>query len=219
MLVWLGIDDGNQKQIASANQIAALSAMTGRAQQRGLPILLPRMDAVDQNRINPVTLWGAPAQTILAAGQRYGVQTMLVIRLSRGMPWRARYTLIDGRNTEEWEQSDAQSNALLGAAIDGATDRMARRYAVERQGSSIGSVDWWIDGIRSPQDYAAAAGYLQRLEFIRDLRVLRAEGESLQVHLDLAVGERRLRQLLAIDGRIELLDAQSDRLSRLRLVH
>jgi len=219
VLVWLGIDDGNQKQIASANQIAALSAMTGRAQQRGLPILLPRMDAVDQNRINPVTLWGAPAQTILAAGQRYGVQTMLVIRLSRGMPWRARYTLIDGRNTEEWEQSDAQSNALLGAAIDGATDRMARRYAVERQGSSIGSVDWWIDGIRSPQDYAAAAGYLQRLEFIRDLRVLRAEGESLQVHLDLAVGERRLRQLLAIDGRIELLDAQSDRLSRLRLVH
>ncbi len=219
VLVWLGIDDGNQKQIANANQIAALSEMTLRAQQRGLPILLPRMDGVDQNRINPVTLWGAPPQTILAAGQRYGVQTMLVIRLSRGTPWRARCTLIDGRSYEDWEQSDPQSNALLVAAIDGATDRLARRYAVEPQGSSIGGVDWWIEGVRTPQDYATVAGYLGRLEFVRDLRVLRAEGDGLQMHLDLAVGERRLRQLLAIDGRVELLDAGSDTSPRLRLVH
>ena len=95
LLVWLGIDDGSQKQIANANQVAALGAMTERARARGIPMLLPQMDGVDQNRINPVTLWGAPPQTIVAAGQRYGVQTMLVIRLSRGTPWQARYTLID----------------------------------------------------------------------------------------------------------------------------
>ena len=73
--------------------------------------------------------------------------------------------------------------------------------------------------MRTPQDYATVAGYLGRLEFVRDLRVLRAEGDGLQMHLDLAVGERRLRQLLAIDGRVELLDAGSDTSPRLRLVH
>jgi len=220
VLVWLGIDDGNQKQIANANQIAALSEMTLRAQQRGLPILLPRMDGVDQNRINPVTLWGAPPQTILAAGQRYGVQTMLVIRLSRGTPWRARCTLIDGRSYEDWEQSDPQSNALLVAAIDGATDRLARRYAVEPQGSSIGGVDWWIEGVRSAQDYANVVGYFGKLEFVRDVRVLRAEGDRLQLHLELAVGERRLRQLLALDGRLELLDPTAPAAAtQLRLMH
>ena len=220
LLVWLGIDDGSQKQIANANQVAALGAMTERARARGIPMLLPQMDGVDQNRINPVTLWGAPPQTIVAAGQRYGVQTMLVIRLSRGTPWQARYTLIDGRSYEEWTQSDTQSNALLAAAIDGAADRLARRYAVEPQGSAIGGVDWWIEGVRSAQDYANVVGYFGKLEFVRDVRVLRAEGDRLQLHLELAVGERRLRQLLALDGRLELLDPTAPAAAtQLRLMH
>jgi hypothetical protein len=220
LLIWLGIDDGNQKQIASANQVAALGAMTERARARGIPMLLPQMDGVDQNRINPVTLWGAPPQTIVAAGQRYGVNTMLVIRLSRGTPWQARYTLIDGRNYEEWAQNDVQSNALLAAAIDGAADRLARRYAIEPQGSAIGGVDWWVDDVRSAQDYARVVGYFGRLEFVREVRVLRAEGNRLQLHLDLAVGERRLRQLLALDGRLELLDPTAPvAATQLRLMH
>lgn len=220
LLVWLAIDDGQQKQIASAHQIAALGAMTGRARARGIPMLLPQMDGIDQNRLNPVTLWGAPPQTVVAASQRYGVQAVLVIRLSRGTPWQARYTLIDGRSYEEWSQSDDQSNTLLAAAIDGAADRLARRYAVEPLGTAIGGVDWWVEGLRSAQDYAAVVGYLGKLEFVRELRLLRAEGERLQLHLELAVGERRLRQMLALDGRLELRDpAAPDAAAQLRLMH
>lgn len=216
LLVWLDIDDGRQKQIASAGQVAALGAMTERARARGVPMLLPRMDAVDQNRINPVTLWGAPPQTIIGAGQRYGVTAMLVIRLTLGNPWQARCTLIDGRSYEDWELSDTQSNTVLAAAIDGAADRLARRYAVEPEGSAIGGADWWIDGIDNAADYAAVIGYLGKLDVVRDLRVLRAEGSHLRVHLDLAVGERRLRQLFAIDGRVRL-DPGTDADPALRL--
>jgi hypothetical protein len=148
------------------------------------------------------------------------VQAVLVIRLSRGTPWQARYTLIDGRSYEEWSQSDDQSNTLLAAAIDGAADRLARRYAVEPLGTAIGGVDWWVEGLRSAQDYAAVVGYLGKLEFVRELRVLRAEGERLQLHLELAVGERRLRQMLALDGRLELRDpAAPDAAAQLRLMH
>lgn len=221
VLIWLAIDDGVQKQIANNNQIAALGAITDTAQLRGIPTLLPRMDGVDQNRINPVTLWGAPPQTVIAAGQRYGVTTMLVIRLTRGTPWRARYTLIDGRSVEQWELSDAQSNTLLAAAIDGASDRLARRYAAEPEGAAIGAVEWWVDDLRSAADYAAMLGYLGQLEFVRSAQPLRAEGDRLLLRLDLAVGERRLRQLLAIDRRIELVtaaDTANDAALRLRLV-
>ncbi len=221
VLIWLAIDDGVQKQIATSNQIAALGAITGTAQLRGLPTLLPRMDGVDQNRINPVTLWGAPPQTVIAASQRYGVNTMLVIRLTRGTPWRARYTMIDGRSVEEWEQSDAQSNTLLAAAIDGTGDRLARRYAAEPEGTAVGAVEWWVDDLRSAADYAAMLGYLGHLEFVRSVQPLRADADGLLLRLDLAVGERRLRQLLAIDRRVELVtapDAANETAPRLRLV-
>ena len=222
LLVWLAIDDGSHKQIASANQISALSAMTQRAHERGVPLMLPRMDGLDQNRINPVTLWAAPPQTVIAASQRYGVQAMLVIRLTRGAPWRARQTLIDGRAYEEWEQSDAQSNALLIAAIDGAADRLARRYAVEPEGAAIGAVEWWVDGIASAADYAHVIGYLGSLEFVRSAQPLRAEANQLLLRLDLAVSERRLRQLLAIDRRLELVAPAAEgtaESAHLRLVH
>lgn len=222
LLVWLAIDDGVQKQIANANQIAALGAITGTAQMRGVPTLLPRMDGVDQNRINPVTLWSAPPQTVIAAGQRYGVSTMLVIRLTRGTPWRARCTLIDGRSVESWEQDDALSNNLLAAAIDGAADRLARRYAVEPEGTAIGAVDWWVEGITSARDYAAVVGYLGGLEFVRSAHPVRAENGRLLLRLDLGVGTRRLRQLLAIDGTLTLVDASGDDIGgspSLRLVH
>jgi len=220
VLVWLVIDDGVQKQIANAGQIAALSDMTERAHLRGVPMLLPRMDGVDQNRLNPVTLWAAPPQTVLAAGQRYGVQTMLVLRLTRGDPWRARYTLIDGRNYEEWEQSDAQSSVLLAAGIDGASDRLARRYAVEPEGTSLGVVEWWVDGIASAEDYAAVVGYLGRMEFVRSAQPLRAESGRLLLRLDLGVGQRRLRQLLAIDGRLQWAEgADVTAPAQLHLVH
>jgi hypothetical protein len=210
LLVWLAIDDGSHKQIANANQVAALSAMTQRAHERGIPLLLPRMDGIDQNRINPVTLWAAPPQTVIAASQRYGVQTVLVIRLTRGTPWRARQTLIDGRAYEEWEQSDAKSNVLLAAAIDGAADRLARRYAVEPEGAAIGAVEWWVDGIASASDYARVVGYLGGLEFVRSAQPLRAEANQLLLRLDLGVSERRLRQLLAIDQRLEFVEAAAD---------
>lgn len=206
VLIWLAIDDGTQKQIANNNQVAALGAITGTAQLRGIPTMLPRMDGVDQNRINPVTLWGAPPQTVIAAGQRYGVNTMLVIRLTRGTPWRARFSLIDGRSVEEWELSAPESNTLLAAAIDGASDRLARRYAAEPEGTAIGAVEWWVDDLRTAADYAAVLGYLGGLEFVRDVQPLRAEAHRLLLRLDLAVSERRLRQLLAIDRRIEFAD-------------
>jgi uncharacterized protein len=203
-LVWLVIDDGSQKQIASERQVSALGALTQRAQLRGLPVQLPHMDAVDANRVNAVTLWAAPPQSVIAASQRYGANTMLVIRLERGNQWRARITLIDRREVEHWETSDTDSNDVLAAAIDGAADRLARRYALEPEGTALGAVQWWVDGLGSANDYARLMGYLRDLEVIRQSQVLAAKPGRVLLQLDISVGPRRLKQLLQQDGRLEL---------------
>lgn len=217
LLIWLGIDDGSRKQIASASQIAALGVMTERAHARGIPLLLPKMDSVDQNRINPVTFWAAPSQTFVAAGLRYGVKTMLVIRLSHGSAWQAHVTLIDGQTYESWSQDDAQSNTLLANLVDAATDRLARRYAIEAQGTALGEVTATIEGMRDATDYAGIVGYLRKLEFVRDLQVLGVKGERIELNMQLAVGAARLKQLLRLDGRLEL-EVLDDHAARLRVI-
>ena len=109
---------------------------------------------------------------------------------------------------------------LLAAGIDGAGDRLARRYAVEPEGTSLGVVEWWVDGIGSAADYAAVVGYLGRMEFVRSTLPLRVEGGRLLLRLDLAVGRRRLQQLLAIDARMRLDDVGDDAGAvQLHLVH
>ena len=80
-LVWLVIDDGSTRRIASAAQVAALGALTGAARERGVDLALPQMDAEDLARLDPDTLWGGPSSAALAAASRYGTPVALVVRL------------------------------------------------------------------------------------------------------------------------------------------
>jgi uncharacterized protein len=200
VLVWLVIDNNGSKQIVSAFQQSALGALLSTAEQRGLPLQLPRMDGVDLNRINPVTLWEAPPATVIGASQRYNARVILVARLQKlNASWTARYTLIEGHEFESWESSDALASGVLAQAIHGSVDRIARRYATDHSGPPLGAVQVWIEDLRSAADFAAAIGYLERLSAVSQVSGEAAERGRLLVSLQVGVGAQRLQQLLAMD--------------------
>jgi hypothetical protein len=211
VLVWLVIDNNGNKQIASASQQSALLPLLSAAQQRGLPLMLPRMDGTDVNRINPVTLWDAPAATVIGASQRYGVNAILVARLQKlANRWSARYTLIDGRESEQWQADDALAAGVLAKAVHGSVDRLARRYAVDNSGPALGAVQIWIEGIASSADYAAVMRYLGRQAALRDVAPVAAQAGRMQVSMQVDVGVQRLQQLLALDRQLVLEPVAGD---------
>src|SRR5687768_12896009 len=70
-LVWLVIDDGTRKTVASAAQVAALTPMTTKAAERGIVLRFPELDGNDLARIDADTLWSGDPRKALAAAQRY----------------------------------------------------------------------------------------------------------------------------------------------------
>lgn len=207
MMVWLVVDDGTRKQVASASQVQALGALTGRAEERGLLVQLPNMDAVDQGRVDPVTLWDAPLKTVVGASGRYGIQHSLLIRLRRtGEQWSAQYALIQGSQFEEWSAVDSSSAPLLSYGIDGAADRLARRYAFDNSEPAMGLTSLWLTEVRSGADYARALGYLRKLDVVRELQVLGADGDRAWLAMTIQAGPKRFKQLLKFDQQLSLLE-------------
>lgn len=208
LLVWLVIDNNGNKQIANAFQQSALGALLTTAEQRGLPLQLPRMDGADLNRVNPVTLWDAPPATIIGASQRYNARVILVARLQKlSSGWTARYTLIEGHQFESWEFNDALASGALSQAINGSVDRIARRYATDHSGPPLGAVQVWIEDLRSAADFASAIGYLERMSAVSEVAGDAAESGRLRVSLQVSVSAQRLRQLLAMDKVLTLEQA------------
>lgn len=199
-LVWLVIDSNGSKQIVSSFQQSALGALTSVAQSRGLPMQLPRMDGTDLNRLDPVTLWDAPPATIIAASQRYNARVILVARLQKlADRWDARYTLIDGRDVDSWNATDSSASGVLAAAMNGAVDRVARRYAIDTREPGLGAVTIWIEDVRSAADYARIMGYFGTLPATTNLAPQAAQSGRLMLSMQISVGAQRLRQLLSYD--------------------
>lgn len=200
-LVWLVIDDGTTRRIASAAQVAALGALARTAQQRGIEFVLPAMDAEDVSRIDPDTLWGGPSAAALAAASRYGAPVALVARLSRsGTGWGARFTLADGGRPDDWSASFVDANAALAAAANGLADRLAQRFALAASERVVADYEVTIAGIAGADDYARVMAYLGGLSVVQSFTPRAADGSTLSVAATLTVSPARLRQVLAIAG-------------------
>lgn len=200
-LVWLVIDDGSTRRIASAAQAAALGALTRTARERGIELALPAMDAEDLARIDPDTLWGGPSSAGLAAASRYGTPVALIVRLSRSGPgWGARFTLVDGGRPDDWSATFPDANAALSAAAAGLADRLAQRFALAAAERVVADYVVSVSGVAGAEDYARVVAYLGGLSVVSAFAPTGAEGGTLTLSATLTVTPARLRQVLAIGG-------------------
>jgi hypothetical protein len=200
-LLWLVIDDGSTRRIASAAQVAALGALTRVATERGIEIVLPQMDAEDVARIDPDTLWGGPSSAGLAGASRYGAPVALIVRLAReGSGWSARFTLVDGGRPDDWSADFPDAGAALAAAAGGLADRLAQRYAMAAAERVVADYTVAIAGVASAEDYARVMAYLAGLSVVSAFQPVAAEGSTLTLAATLTVTPARLRQVLSLGG-------------------
>lgn len=221
-MVWLVIDDGGAKRIASAAQVEALGALTQAAAARGVALVFPQMDPQDYAAADPQVLWEGSPGKALGAAARYNASCALVARLERsGQGWRGRFTLVDGGGSLDWNASYADANSVLAAGAAGLADRLSQRYAIPPADRQPGDYTLWIADVRSPVDYGTALSYLENLSVVSAISPVGADGDRLLVQARLEVTLDRLRVLLALqdvlsfDDTVETVGAQAT----LRLRH
>ena len=215
-LVWLVIDDGTKKTIASATQVAALEALTSHARERGVPLKFPLVDIDD--RVDAETLWSGSPQAALTAAQRYKTPAALIARLAKGASgWTGRFTLVDALGAENWSVQYADSSSVLVAAAAGLADRMAQRYAVSASERVVADYWIWIANIKDPSDYGKVLKYLDTVSVMSAVTAEGSDGDRLLVKATLAVAPDRLRQVFALSNVLAFDDGASVEAGQLAL--
>lgn len=154
------------------------SRMEDLAHSRGLPLVLPLMDAQDRSVISFSEVWGGFDQALLAAGQRYGSDAVLLGRLSADAEYRTRWTLLSEDQSYRWTGG-------IEDGIHGTGDRFAQRYAVTTGAAVQGEVGLAVRGVESLGDYGRVLRYLEGLTAVRSVSVRRLSEDTVIFGLDL----------------------------------
>lgn len=200
-LVWLVSPESGGRILSAADTSPVMQAMLSAAQQRGIVLVFPQMDAQDKAAVGVPDLSSFNADRIRAASARYQPDAVLVGVMAPAEGQLAgRWEWLSPDKVEDW-QTPAGDAALV--AVDGmqvAADRFAARYAIAADAADQDGVPLQVDGIGSLEAYAKVSDYLKALTPVRAVRVERVAGGSVFYSLDIHGSLDNLESALVLGG-------------------
>ena len=217
IMAWIAIDERGQgagRRVVAADDAGVLAAaLAERARTRGLDVRLPIMDLDDQLNVDAVAIWGGMSAVLEPASVRYGADLILTGRVVREADDRVRATWDYWWNDRTGTVPTAEGSAaeLAFDVVDFIADELASRFAV--LGREPRRLQLAVSGIDDVADYAGVLGYLNRLEYVQDLQVVRVRGTELELAFTSRSTNSQIEELFGIDGRLRSTDADAGTLS------
>jgi hypothetical protein len=210
VLVWLVVDDGNERNIMAGERRADLvQQLQEAARTRGVTVALPLGDLEDKMALGENELWQMQRNAVEHASQRYGNDTILYGRLAINSAGKLQgsWQLLHRGAERSFDGAGSDTAQYLQNGVDSVADWLAAKYAVTTQVGAGGAVTLVVEGIDNYQQYAAALGYLQKLEAISRLSVQRAQGSEVQFAATVS-DMAQLDRMIALDSRMQPLSAE-----------
>jgi hypothetical protein len=163
VLVWLVVDNGKQRQLQGATYDNWITeALKESAQQRGLPVQLPLLDAQDQSLVKMSDIWGGFTTPVMTASKRYQNPAVLMGRvyLDNSHTWHGRWTLVLHGTSVTWQVQGKRLASVIAQGMDEISERIAFEYAY-MQSEHTHSVYLRIHNINSLEDMVRVQRYLQ----------------------------------------------------------
>ena len=178
-----------------------LDELVTTADERGLPIVLPLLDARDRMQVRFADVWGGFDQFVATAAERYAVDAVLIGRVAvTTFGLEVRWTMLRG------EQRQARLTTGIREGIDWLADEFAAQF------TTVGSarLTWLtVRGIESHADFGRVFEYLQSVSVIdpTSVNVESWRAGSLLIRLAARGDDGRLRQYLELDGVLRAVPA------------
>lgn len=208
-LVWTAIDfgDGQRAMLSSGDDLTALpeelravvqtveEELLETADLRGLPIILPLLDAEDLQSIGFAEIWGGFDPLIDRASRRYSPDAVLVARVGvTEFGLNVRWTLLR-RGERQLFTSSTLSEGM---------DWLADVYAAEY--SSIGGARMTrldVVGVDGFRDYGRVVSYLESVSLLETVDIDSVAGDVLSLRVVARGDEAVLERVLRLDGVLE----------------
>jgi hypothetical protein len=195
--VWLAIDTGSGQRYLlsdgsgdSGGQLDLLRTdLLESASERGLPVVLPLLDASDRAQIGVADVWGGFLDRVNSASRRYGAEALLVGRTTdiSSSSSNVRWTLSYAGQQSTWEGGIASGPART-------ADILARQFATTA--GSEGRLRLSVSGIDSIDAYGQLRNYLQNLDIVESAGVAMVEADRVNFELVVRGDAARLERVL-----------------------
>jgi len=200
-VLWLAIDDGSGPRLVSVQQANAVRPVLDRAVERGYKLGLPSGSTAEQALVGAI--WRQDTAAVARASSRYAPPMQLIGKLYRAEGgWAADWVFVDnGRELSTWTARDGNAMRAMAAGADGAADALVKRYA--KAGAATGQAGTYrvvVTGIGSADDYLRMAAGLREVAVVRNVVPVRAQGDRLELDLEMTTGLPGLNRMLGDNG-------------------
>lgn len=175
--------------------------LKAEALRRGLPLVVPQGDAQDKQLLVSDAGWMFDPATLAQAGERYGIDTLLVGHLSPGDNggWKGSWYFVSKGQAETRDVEVPSTDAFLATGIDVAIHKLLTFYAVVPTDTpQIASLQ--ISGIANFSAYSRVLKFLRQIEIVRSVDVAELDHQTLQVKVHYEGDVAVFRELVSLGG-------------------
>lgn len=206
LVAWVAVRDGRHEYVLKKDDQSLIkTAIQKGLVRRGVPMRWPDYDSQDKKILGFTDILGGFRDPLEKASIRYARGPIVSISLSwNGSNWRSDWTLLFKNSEYNWSYSGANYNQLIQRSIDRMVDTMGRIYAVKElaAGQSAAALYMDIDDISNVSRYRRASEYLNDIQAVKQVRVKRVDGKSVEFELTLRSDQADFLSLLKNDGEL-----------------
>lgn len=209
ILLWQNIDDQGKRRLLSQENDRWQNLIEQRFNERGLPVFWPALNT-DDWKIQTRNGQGELTQEdVLEASAHYHTDAQMTGRLWQSADGRFQYRgfllHLGGYQALTAQGDDADST--LRQIADQIALYFSQKYAVKSTGQAAG-VQISVAGIKNFTDYQELLTYLKANAAIKQVRVLSAQNQNLQLELELSAPWAQIWGVLALDKRLRLSETE-----------
>jgi len=199
--IWLAVDVGADARFILSDGSAGnmeladfpladmQQALLSVAGERGLPVVLPLLDAQDITRVKFGDVWEVVREPVLAASERYGAEAVLIGRTNSldVNDQTVRWTLLIGDDEASWQGTIAAGPAEAATVLS----RQLATYA-----DAGGAQRVIVTGVASLAGYGSLLQYFRSLPIVEQASIARVDGQTVEFDLAVRGDADRLRRTL-----------------------
>ena len=181
LVMWLAVRDGSQRYILKNSDVSLIKSKTDAALgHRGIPVIWPKNDALDQQDVRFADIWAGFPDPIKQASKRYSQGPVIAANMSwNGRVWKAGWSLFMDDKVRKWSLSGADYATLIARATDLAADAMGQGFAaLESFGvSQQKTLTVEVGRVASVKDFRRIEKYLSSLSAVQSVQLSQVESE------------------------------------------
>ncbi|HVY53566.1 MAG TPA: DUF2066 domain-containing protein [Gammaproteobacteria bacterium] len=208
IVAWL-LSNENEKHApelidnTSMNELAKL--LDARAKSRGLPLLLPIMDATDLSQTSIADVQSMSISPLQKASVRYQAEGILVGNIQLiNKKLQSRWKLAIGTKTWEWDINGDSASSIIESLIDKIIDVInnhEEKIAATNESYLIGVT---VKGIAGQDDLNSLLSYVKHLPMIKKLTIENVSNDEVLLNLVVEGAKQTFMQKIASNQHLKL---------------